>query len=260
MFNSPPERTFSQTYVARILVFILVLGVVFIVLAIADLEVNKVPLIGWVIIAATLGLFAFFWEWSAKRRLNIHPEGVSFGAGSSSKDFRWEEIAETRYYQMNNAAIHFGLIGMLVANYSSGGINTKSGSLEIRGADGKKFTVNTMLSHGDQAIQLVLGRVNPRLKADIVRRLNGGESVAFGPVNLSRQGVSFKDKPEVAFNLAEIKFNGMRFRVKEKGKWMDAIGVPARQVPNIFVLLEIASELQGTAASPMSNPQAYMKA
>ncbi len=259
MFNSPPERTFPQSYLARILVFILVLGVVFMVLAIADMEVNKVPLIGWLIIAATLGLFAFFWEWSAKRQLNIHPEGMSFGAGSSSKDFRWEEISETRYYQINNAAIHFGLIGMLVANYSSGGINAKSGSLEVRRADGKKITVNTMLSKGDQAIQLVLGRVNPRLKADIQRRLNGGETVAFGPVNLSRQGVGFKGKPEVPLTLAEIKFNGMRFRVKQKGKFLDAIGVPARQVPNIFVLMEIAGELQGTTASPMSNPQAYMK-
>ncbi len=80
-----------------------------------------------------------------------------------------------------------------------------------------------------------------------------------GQVSLSRQGIGYKCKPEAPFTLAKIKFNGMRFWVKEKGKWLDAFGVPARQVRNVFVLLEMAGELQGNTASPMSNPQAYMK-
>jgi hypothetical protein len=258
MFMSPPEATYREMLTGRVAVLLLVIVVVFMVLVVADFDMKNLGPGSWITIAITGALYAYFWQWSAKRQLTIHPEGVSFSGLHSSKDLRWEEISETRYFQiMNPAYTQLGLIGILMASYSSKG--GKQGSLDIYGTDGKKkFTIGTSLKNGEAARRQVLARVNPRLKADLARRLGGGEPIAFGLVILSRQGIGFKNKPEVPFAEAEIKFNGMRLRVKRKGKFLDAFGAPARKIPNVFILLEMADDIQRGGAPRQQDPMQFM--
>lgn len=263
MFVSPPEKTYKQNFVLRLVLFVPLALVLLFVFAAVDFDTKKVSPIGWAIIAAAFGLYVFAWWAIGKILLAIHPEGVGFTSAFGEKEVRWEEINETFYYKMDqNLYMHFGLIGLIMAARSSRSGDPMSGGnmyLKISGHDAKqKIVINSQIKDCAEAIRTVLGKVNPRIKIEMKRQIDGGQTVKFGQVTLSRQGIGFKEKPQVAFAEATIKFNGTFLTVKKEGKWLSAFRAPAQKIPNVFVLLDLAEELKLGGAPRPPDPFAHM--
>ena len=263
MFISPPEKTYGQTLTMRLLLMFPLSMVLLIVFVAADFETSKIGPVSWAMIAVTLGLSVFGWWAISKRLLAFHPEGVAYSTAFGAKELRWEEIGETYYWKIDqNLYVHLGLIGLLMAASASRRGDTMSGgqmNLKLTGLDPKqKISITAQVKDCAEAIRAVLGKVNPRIKPELQRRMQGGETVMFGVVSLSRQGIGFKQKPQVALSEVGVKFNGTYLTVKKEGKWRSEFRAPAQKIPNVFVLLDLIEEIKLGGAARPPDPFAHM--
>jgi hypothetical protein len=190
-------------------------------------------------------LFAFACLWR-KTTVTIHEEGISYKSPFTQKDLRWNEITETRYGQQPiNVAVHFGLIGWLIAA-TAGGNNKMNRSFELIGP--LKIAVNSNIRQVEEVVRLSLAEINPRLRRDTERILNSGGTVSFGKISLSPAGIVWKSKEPIPYAaIAKSKIDGSMLRIKADGKWLDNIAVAAKKVPNVFVLLDLIEEKRSTA-------------
>jgi hypothetical protein len=243
MFPSPARNTFRYTFawliVTAVLFFPLLIWVAY--------DFNQTrhvdPVLG--IFTGIFGLlFAYAWLWT-KTRVTIHEEGISYKSPFSQKDLRWNEIIETRYGQQPmNMAVHFGLIGWLIAALGRG--NDKMiRSFDLIGP--QKITINSNIRDVEEVVRLVLAAVNPRLRQEAQRMLNSGGTVSFGKISLSPSSVIWKSKEPIPYTaIVKCKIEGSMLRVKAEGKWLDNIAVTAKKIPNIFVLLDLIEERRST--------------
>ena len=246
MFVSPPERSFRQNLTWRLLaLFPALIAVSIALLLYAD--ANKVEPISAGIAAALTALAVWVWIAAGKAELTIHSEGVQVQT-LGSKEMRWEEIASTTFRQIpigQQAAVHFGLIGYLIALAATKGNSAGQMSLVLVSREGRKLTLSPNWREVQEAVRMVLRRVNPGIKDDIRRRVKNGETVKFGKVGLSQQGISWKDKEPIPFaTLSKCRIAGQQLRIKAEGKWLDNIAVSTARVPDVFVLLDLIDELK----------------
>lgn len=258
MFVSPPERTFHQNLTWRLLALFPALVAWGIALGLYA-DANKVEPISAVIAAVLTALTVWVWIAAAKAQLSIHSEGVQIQGTLSFKEMRWEEISETRFHHLpagQQAAVHFGLLGYLIARVASRG-STGSMNLFLKSGDGRKLNITSTWREVPDAIRMVLRKVNPRIKEDIRRRVRNGETVMFGKVGLSQQGVVWKDKPPIPFaTLAKCRIDGVNLRIKTDGKWLDNIAVATSKVPDVFVFLDLVDELKSGGEAADVDPVA----
>jgi len=257
MFPSPPRNTFRYTFswcIVAALVFVPLL-----VWAAYDFyQTRQVdPVLAFFTVAFGL-LFAYAWWWT-KTSVTIHDEGISYKSPFREKDLRWDEITEYRYGQQAiNAGVHFGLIGWLVAAMTRSN-NKMIRSFELTGP--QKITVNSNIRDVEEVVRQALATVNPRLCQDAQRILNSGGTVSFGKISLSPGGVVWKSKEPIPYAaLVKCKIDGSMLRIKAEGKWLDNIAVMAKNVPNIFVLLDLIEEkrsaVPGKTAAAMAGSSA----
>lgn len=244
MLPSPPQYTFRDTYVWRI-----VAGLPFAALlawGIYDYSAShSFDVVLWSFIAVSAALFAFACGWAAAKRISIHAEGVAYKSMLGEKDLRWEEITETRYVQQPvNAGAHFGLIGLLVSALATRGKGggAANRTFKIIGRT-QRISLNSNVRDVQEAIRLVLAAVNPRFRQEAERALNSGRAVSFGNISLSPAGVIWKSKEAIPYNAIKVcRLDGAMLRIKAEGKWLDNIATNSGKVPNVFVLLDIIDE------------------
>ena len=247
MFVSPPEKTFRQNLMWRLLV-LLPVAIAWIVALLLYSDANKVEPISAGVAAALTALAVWVWVAVGKMELSIHSEGVQTQGTFGGKEMRWEEIATTTFRQVplgQQAAMHFGLMGYLVALAANKGNAAGQMTLTLVARDGRKLTISPNWREVQEAVRMVLRRVNPGIKDDIRRRIRNGETVKFGKVGLSQQGISWKDNPPIPFaTLAKCRIAGQQLRIKAEGKWLDNIAVNTGRVPDVFVLLDLIDEIR----------------
>ena len=238
MFPSPAQRTFRETFMWRILAAIPLLltgGIGALVYA----DAQALAPAFWVTIAACLLLFIYACIWAAKRQLTIHQEGISYKSLINETDLQWDQITETRYGQQPvNLYVHFGLIGLLLSLRKGQNVLR---TLDVIGPRSIKITSN--FRDVQEAIRLVLERVNPPIRQQAERMLSSGGNVSFGKIELSPVGVIWKGKEPIPYNsIVKCKIDGAMLRIKAEGKWLDNIAISAKKVPNVFVLLDMIEE------------------
>lgn len=238
MFPSPAQRTFRENFLARILAGIALVGAAFIG-AVVYSEDQQLDPVFWVFAVPVALFFIYICIWSAKRRITIHQEGISYKSLMSEKDLMWEQIAGYRYGQQPvNLYMHFGLIGLLLSIRK--GTNMQQW-LEVLGPTNIKITAN--FRDAQEAMRAVLEQVNPRLREQAERTLSSGGNVSFGGIELSPAGVIWKGKEPIPYNaIVKCKIEGAFLRIKAEGKWLDNVAVNVRKVPNVFILLDLVEQ------------------
>lgn len=250
MFISPPARTCRYAAGWRLLAWVpLALWLFIAALAYSDNEKLTGP--GWVGSGiACAALSYFFYLLFAREQVSLHQEGIAHSGLFGAREIPWAEVTETRYQQITaaqSAGAHFGLIGMLVAAAAArkGGGAKSSQYLQIVGQDGGKINLSNLHQGTKEVMQTILARVNERLLPEKRALLRQGGEVEFGKLKLSFQGVAWKDKAPVPYS--ELEFAGIagsNFRLKAKGKWLDLVSVNARSIPNVFVALDLITEMR----------------
>ncbi|HET6933419.1 MAG TPA: DUF6585 family protein [Candidatus Angelobacter sp.] len=251
MFPSPAERTFKDTVLWRMVAAIPFLGLL--AWGVYDYSDNhRFDPVLWSAVAVAGLVCAYAFIWAAARRITFHAEGLSYKSLVSDIDLPWTSITETRYSQQQiNMGAHFGLIGVLLsAAASKGDSGQMFRTLEVVGQ--RKITFNSNIRNVAEAMQLVLQKVNPRIREQAERMLSSGGTVAFGNVSLSPQGVIWKGKQPIPYNsIVKYRLDGPSLKIKSDGKWLNDISVNAKKVPNVFVLLDMI-EQRRTALGSMT--------
>jgi hypothetical protein len=262
MFISSPEKTYGQTSTMRVVLLVPLALILIGVFAAIDFDTPKTSPRAWTFVAVIVGLYILSCWAIGKSTLKFHPEGIAHSNVFNTKEIRWEEVAGTYYTKIDqNLYVHFGLVGLLLTAMGAGKSDAQSGQMNLKILDGegkKRLNISSMVKDSKTAIREVLNKVNPRIKAELQRQVQGGQTVMFGPVSLSRQGIGFKQKPQVSFAEVTIKFNGTALAVKKEGKWLNEFKAPARKVPNVFVLLDLAEEMKLGGAPRPPDPFAHM--
>lgn len=245
MFHSPAERTYRYTFVTRYLWIpsALIPATMAWFLEHAGFPRGPVAIVLLSAVVSGATIYFFF----GRPELQLHLEGIHVQAAFRAHELRWEEIRRTRYRSQTMAeeiGRQFGVIGVLAGFFAAQKKDAKkSGEWLIVEGDSDKLTISTMFVNGAEVIKEVLAKVNARLKPDLQRQLQQGQTVDFGDLHVQPDGVRWKNKAVVPYaNLKEIGLKGSQFRIKADGKWLDYAAVASQKIPNLFVALELIEE------------------
>ena len=250
MFISPPARTCRYATIWRLLgwapaaLWLFIAGLAFA----ADESLREPAWLWSGVAAAALSFFLF--QLFSREQVSVHQEGIAHSGLFGAREIPWNEVQETRYQQITTAqtvGAHFGLIGMLVAVAADrkGGGSKSSQYLQIVGQDGGKISLGNLHQGHKEVMQTILARVNERLLPEKRGLLRQGGEVEFGKLKLSLQGVGWKDKAPVPYTELELAgITGSNFRLKVRGNWLATASVNARSIPNVFVALDLITEMR----------------
>src|SRR6185295_1236235 len=114
----------------------------------------------------------------------------------------------------------------------------------ILGPSGEKVVMTSNDKDVMKAFDIISARVNPRLVAEAMRRIQNGDTVAFGKLALSSRGIAWGAKDPILFDeIEKLTIEKGVLRLKKKGAWLGAISVPILRIPNVFVLTELYIKL-----------------
>lgn len=255
MIVSPARATYRYSYVIQFAILLPIALFAFILyIAYNDSSQKQVDhwLIGALTIASLTCLLLFICL--NKQRVSIHDEGIMekrllFG----EKQIQWKDIKETRYRQTvlaQDMLLHFGLLGALFTPFVGKGESSKKGTQELKviSRDKTKITLSNYFKNVREAIRAVLDRVNPAFLESARLELRQGKEVPFGDLVLTSTGIKFKKKQIAYPDIEYARISGREFRVKQSGKWLDAIVVPSQKVPNVFIAIDLIQESRSGGA------------
>lgn len=201
--------------------------------------------VGVLILAAYAGL----WVAMGKTTIAVFGEGVRRSSLFEVRELLWSDIAEYRYQiiPVNYGGLVGGLIGMAVQAAVSAGTGKSARSLKLTlvGRNRKDIRVTSNFKDAGQAIETIVEEIHGRIKPELKSRLANGGEVAFGPLGLSVQGISWKGKERIPLaEVVKIEISGRKLRVRRKGKMLDTIGVATEKIPNVLLALELLEELR----------------
>jgi hypothetical protein len=248
LIHSPAVRSFGQTYSLRVAIGLLFLIPVALFLAVGlsaePLEMGPV--------AIGVGLLVFYgvvWNLMGKTTLSIHAEGVRRTSILGSKELVWGEIAEYRYREIPVQA--GGVVGGLVGAAVQAAVEAKTGKkarsllLTLEGSNRVKLKVDSNFQHAQQAIDRILIKVHDQIRPPLQSRLDNNGEAAFGPLSLSRRGVSWKGKDTIPWTeIKSCEISGGKLRVRRQGKMLDAIGVASQKIPNVILALQMMQTMR----------------
>jgi hypothetical protein len=252
MIQSPPRRVFRQTVALRLglgIAFLLTAGI-FIA---AGLGSDPVDLRGIVVGVLILGAYAALWVAIGRTTVTVFSEGVRRSSILGVRELSWSDISEYRY-QVIPIQSGGGLLGRLIGMAIQAAVEAKQGKpahslkLTLVGKTRRDIKVTSNFRNADQAIEMILKEIHDRIRPELKRRLANGDEVAFGPLGLSLQGVSWKGKGKIpTTEIGTVEISRRKLRIRRQGKMLDSIGVATEKVPNVLLALELLQELRVNA-------------
>lgn len=245
MFLSPPQQSHGQTIAVRLaLTLLLLLAIVPLTIASFG-EKGRIEYVPLSIAAALLAVCVVLWIVIGKTVLSLHPEGICRTTAFSAMEIAWEDVAETRYRVIPiQVGGLFGMAAQAAAQRVGGRAATTSMRLAVVARDGRRIVVTSNYRQAPEAIGLILGKVQPPILAEARRRVEAGDFAVFGPLSVSRAGISWKKKEPVPFSdVSAGHIAGQYLRLRRRGKLFDIVKVRSDKIPNVLVFLDLIESL-----------------
>ena len=250
------ERRFGAAYTARIVGILVVLGIVVLLwVSQDDPRTAAHPTLVWISVALGLAGLAF-WFALGKSALVISDSGVRCESLFGQQEIAWSQVAETRYHVVPiKVYAHFGLIGALIAMSSK-----KSGRahlvMELITRDRQKLKVTSFYLKADEAIGIILTKLLPPMVQSAKSRIQRGETVQFGGLQLSATAVTWKGTSIPVTEITKAELAGSNLQIKRTGKWLNAVSVRSSKIPDVLVFLEVleslAPQMKAVGVDPMA--------
>ena len=237
------ERRFGAAYSVRLVLVAITLGVLGGVWgAQDDPRITSHPTLLWISIA--LGAVCVgLWIVLGKSILILNDSGVRRESLFGQQEMTWSQIAETRYQVVPiNAYAHFGLIGALIAMSSKKSSRAQL-TLELISRDRQKLKVTSNYRKADEAIGIILSRIMPAMVQNVKSRVQRGETVQFDGLELSATAVTWKSETIPVTEITKAELAGAHLQIKRTGKWLSAVNVRSKKVPDVLVFLEVLESL-----------------
>lgn len=243
MIDSPAVRSFGLTSGLRA-----GLATLFILPALGCFAVgtsfDPPELIPMALGAAFLVACGVFWHLTGKTELFIDSEGIWRTSPFGSQGLGWEEIAEYQYQEIPDqyGKAAGGLIGAVIqaAYEAKTGKRSRALQLTLNGPDGRQIKVTSSYKDAEEAISAILDKLHARMKPVVRQQIADYGMVVFGPLILSRDGLSCDGKDPIPWaEVARAEITGRRLRIRRKGKMFDSVSVAQQSVPNLLLALEL---------------------
>lgn len=260
MIVSPARSTLRYSYVIQFAMLFPVLLCAFIgyLAVVGGPDDGSRPMVLAALAASSLGCVLLF-LYLHKNVVTIHDEGlVQTRLFLGERQIEWKDVTETRYKQTalaQDLMIHFGLLGALISPFVGKGESSKKGTQELKiiGREKASITLSNYFSHVREAIRTTLERINPAMLEQNRAELRQGKNVRFGDLVIASSGITFKKKRLAYSEVESVKLTGREFRIRQTGKWLDAVVVPSQKIPNVFVAIDLIEEFrQGMSVTDLS--------
>ncbi len=202
------------------------------VLAIMEEEAGPLVISFCGFIAAALGawtVYSFFRDrgW----RVLIFPNGLAQVRTGKTTVVPWDDVTHFWY--------------AVTRNYRNGVHIGTTYNFTLQGKDGQKLSFSNGLANVEQLGNTIRDETMKRLYPRYAAAYNAGETIPFGPLSISKQGIS-NGKETIAWEQVKgINLDRGVINIQKEGKWFNWKTATVAGTPNVFVFLSLVDQITG---------------
>jgi len=160
-------------------------------------------------------------------RAYVCSDGLLSVRGNKIEPFRWDQIE--------------AMWRSVTKHYTNGIYTGTTHVYTVRSSDGRQVVFNDRFANVEQLGDTISREVTNRLLPQVIRAYHAGNTITFGPLSISQQGVSNGKELLQWSQIKEMGVNRGVVTVKKEGKWLNWSSVMAAKVPNIFVFMALVN-------------------
>ncbi|MBV9615825.1 MAG: hypothetical protein JO031_10260 [Ktedonobacteraceae bacterium] len=195
---------------------------------------NNVPIvIGVGVMFLLIGLYCLLYPVLYRSwHVYVYSEGFAFTKGSKVDAFRWDQIdcmwqAITRRY-MNG--IYMGTL----YKYT------------VRGMNGRQVVLNNRIADVGSLGAIISDMVTRVKLPQVLAAFRAGQTITFGRLSVSLQGVSNGKELVPWSQIKEIGVSRGYVTVRKEGKWLSWSSVQVAKIPNFFIFFALVNTIMKT--------------
>lgn len=189
------------------------------------------PLLAGALLALLGGWFGIR-AWNASRlRIRLHSAGLAVVHGRRGRALAWADVLAVWSRSVRTGIP--GLPGRL--HYT----------LELEARDGRRLRLDDGLEGFGALAEVVKSRVYPLVSQACTQAFNQGETLFFGPIQISPAGISDGGRmtyPWSAVNEAQLASGRLIIRAHRDGKSSE-VAFPADRIPNVELCAQLIQEI-----------------
>jgi len=160
-------------------------------------------------------------------RVYVCTNGFISKRGSKVEVFPWEQI-ESMWQAVTK-------------HYTNGIYTGTSHKYTVRRKDGVKVIFNDKFARVEEMGNTLSRAITNYLLPQVISAYNAGNTITFGPLSISMQGVSNGRELLPWGQVKEMGVNRGVVTVKKEGKWLSWSTIRAATVPNLFVFMALVN-------------------
>lgn len=191
---------------------------------------------GPAILAVVLFAFGLLAGWGAytnwQKAVVLYDNGFAYRDRKGLRAWRWEQVDS--------------LQAAITRHYTNGIYTGTTHVYTLFNQQGEKLVLADQITKVEQLAQAIEENIFPRLYEQAARRYNNGETIAAGPVLVSKVGIQIgkKNYPWVEVDRVAIHQGFLKVSRKDGG-WFSGASASAATIPNLRVLLTILDQVVG---------------
>jgi hypothetical protein len=191
---------------------------------------------GPAILAFVLFAFGLLAGWGVyanwQKGVVLYDNGFAYRDRKGVRAWRWEQVDSLR------AAI--------TRHYTNGIYTGTTHVYTLFNQQGEKLVLADQITKVEELAQVIEESIFPRLYEQAARQYNNGETIAAGPVLVSKAGIQIgkKNYPWVEVDGVSIHQGFLKVSRKDGG-WFSGASAAAATIPNLRVLLTILDQVVG---------------
>jgi len=163
--------------------------------------------------------------------VKLFADGFSRERDGKTETVRWDDIA--------------AVWQSVTKRYTNGIYTGTTHVYTLKTGDGRTFIFNDQLKKVEKLGQTAINEVSNRKFPGAVALYNNGATVQFGPVAISKVGLTKGDQTLSWPEIEAVNLNKGYLNVKKRGKWLKFANVPVSSIPNVFVLVAMIDRIVG---------------
>jgi hypothetical protein len=183
-----------------------------------------------------LGLLA---GWGAYSNWNkgatAYERGFAYNDRKGLQVWRWEDVVS--------------MTSAITRHYTNGIYTGTTHVYTLLNRQGQRLVLSDFISKVEDLAQYIDQSIFPLLYGSVASQYNAGGTVVFGPVSISKAGVSISKRTYPWTDVKEVSIHQGVLKVSKKdGGWFSGASAAASAIPNLRVLLTIIQQVVGLKA------------
>ncbi len=154
-------------------------------------------------------------------------DGFVFTRGNKIEAFRWDQI-EAMWQAVTRRYIN-GIYTGTVHRYT------------VRGRDARQVIFSDRFTNVEELGNTISRAITNYQLPQVIATYNAGNTLTFGPLSISTQGVSNGKELLPWSQVKEMGVNRGVVTVRKEGKWLNWSSARVAQIPNVFVFMALAN-------------------